>query len=117
MAGFELTREAYADSATGVYVGPAAVAIIDAVSGPGLVLSVSPDDQSFGSFKYIADGRGHADDTGDCSVWLHRMDPPTVEYAGGDRLTSEQRAGVLDGSLAVLRVGVLCDAQADRWDA
>lgn len=117
VAGFELTREEYANGATGVYVGPATADIVDSVSGPGLVLSVEPDGYSDGSFKYVAEGKGHADDTGDCSVWLHRLESPSAEYAGGDRLTPSQRAGVMDGSLVVLRVDVLCDAQADHWDS
>lgn len=115
VSNFDLIREGYSKSAFGVYVGSAKVSLVDSVSGPGLTLAAGPVDLSNGSFKYIAEGRGRADSTGDCWVWLYSLDsdPSTVEYAGADRLTPAQRAGVLDGSLVVIRLNVLCDAQAD----
>lgn len=115
---YEVVSKGYGQSAIAFYVGPSRgnEELLTDVSGPELTLS---RDDGFASAdpRYVGHGYGYSEDTGECFVRLLRLEAAdsTIGYIGERRLNAEQKAGILDGSKAVIRVGVVCERQADSW--
>ncbi|QLQ37306.1 hypothetical protein [Micromonospora robiginosa] len=91
-----------ARAAVAIFVGPPDDDVLARVSGPGLVLSIPPNDQVFPGLDMVGRGRWHG-----CFVHVNRWqasDPPSAS----DKLTAEQAAAFRAGRLSVLDVAVGC---------
>jgi hypothetical protein len=89
--------------------------MISATSGPQLTLAQNPDWVKELP-RYVASGFGFTSATGECYVDMFTIDPgePAVEYIGSRNLSREQRAAIVEGSMSVVKVAVVCEQQADR---
>lgn len=112
--GYRVIDKSYSDGATGIYVGPAGSNLSSAVSAPGLTVSRGETDWSNGIFKYVAEGTGRTEESGSCRVVVFQLDSGLAALQYADRnLDEAERDGILDGSASVVKVDVLCGAQAD----
>jgi hypothetical protein len=104
------------DGATALYIGSPAVDLLSNITGPGLVLSRDSRDFSFANLIYVGSGYGTSLEGNRCLVIVYRVrsGPGDIDYAGRRNLTEDQIAGLERGELALVEVGTLCDADADR---
>lgn len=64
-----------------------------------------------GDLSLVVQGYGRLDAVR-CFVKVHRIRPQAaVRVVGANHLTAEQQAGLINGSLEAIKVGVLCDPQ------
>lgn len=115
--GYRKVGDGYDAAPLAYFVGPATEDINASVHGPG-DLRVAKDNinLSNGLTHHLGSGEGTLDGNVTCQVLVFRIQPggSTVPYVGKGKLTDNEAAGVLDGTLHVLRVSALCEPQADR---
>ncbi|MDP9792702.1 hypothetical protein J2S43_001214 [Catenuloplanes nepalensis] len=105
--GYRLARTGLVyNSAVGYFVGPSPAPAASAIVAPNLVLEPAP--------IQIGVGRGSSDDTGACLVRAEDegSGAPVVDLVDEDELSGEEVDGLRAGTLTVVLVDVMCDAQS-----